>query len=212
VHGGSGISMGAIELLRTLIGPPAQLELVHRLDRETSGCLLVARRRSALRQLHAQFRAGSVAKRYQALLLGDYRPEGGSEVVRAPLLTSERRGGERHVKVAPEGKPAETRFQCRQHFGRATLVDVDLKTGRTHQIRVHAASTGHPVAGDPRYGPEDDQFAAAAGLRRLFLHAGELGFTHPRSGKLLTISCPLPAELVAVLDRLAAARPPASGR
>jgi len=148
VHGGSGISLGAIELLRAVRGPREHLELVHRLDRDTSGCLLVAKRASALRALHAQFRDGSIDKRYLALLLG--RWPGRARSVDAPLITDERRGGERHVRVDAAGKSALTRFIPLERFAEAVLTEVHLTTGRTHQIRVHAASIGHPVAGDER--------------------------------------------------------------
>ncbi|MCC5795575.1 MAG: RluA family pseudouridine synthase [Chromatiales bacterium] len=201
VHGGSGIRLGAIELLRKAIPHGGSLELVHRLDRETSGCLLVARRRSSLRRLHQQFRDGSIDKRYLALLTGgDFSSD--SLVCAAPLRTSERRGGERHVQVDPEGKPARTEFQLLRRYPGAALADVRLLTGRTHQIRVHAAALGHPLAGDPRYGRADDPIVHHAGLSRLFLHAASLSFEHPRDGRLVTVRCPLPEELAAVLGRL----------
>ena len=137
-------------MLRATRGPHANLELVHRLDRDTSGCLLIAKRAAALRALHAQFRDGTVDKRYLALLIG--RWPGRARTVDAPLLTDERRGGERHVRVDAAGKEAVTHFVPLERFPDAVLAEVHLATGRTHQIRVHAASIGHPVAGDERYG------------------------------------------------------------
>lgn len=203
VHGGSGVSFGAIELLRAARPDEPGLELVHRLDRDTSGCLLVARRRPALRRLHALLREGAVAKRYTALVVG--RLAGGERRVDAPLLTTERRGGERHVRVDAGGKPAVSRFVPVRRFAQATLVDVWIETGRTHQIRVHAAHLGHPVAGDERYGAADDPVVAGAGLGRLFLHAASIAFDAPGDGRVLRVEAPLPAELAAVLARLASA-------
>jgi 23S rRNA pseudouridine955/2504/2580 synthase len=202
VHGGSGVSLGAIELLRATRGPHAALSLVHRLDRETSGCLLVAKRASALRDLHAQFRAGEVDKQYLALLVG--RWPGRGRTVDAPLLTTERRGGERHVRVDAEGKASRTRFTPLERFPTAALMAVGLDTGRTHQIRVHAASIGHPVAGDGRYGGAHDPVVLAAGLRRLFLHAHRLTFRVPGATTTVTVAAPLDAELEAVLACLRA--------
>ena len=185
VHGGSGISLGAIELLRAIRGPHTQLELAHRLDRDTSGCLLIAKRRAALRALHAQFRDGTVDKRYLALLIG--RWPGRARTVDAPLLTDERRGGERHVRVDATGKESITRFVPLERFPDAVLAEVLLTTGRTHQIRVHAASIGHPVAGDERYGLADDPMVSKQGLKRLFLHARSLAFLGPSNGKQISV-------------------------
>ncbi|HHQ14305.1 MAG TPA: RluA family pseudouridine synthase [Chromatiales bacterium] len=206
VHGGSGVSFGAIELLRKLRPEHEQLELVHRLDRDTSGCLLFARRRSALRRLHAQFREGEVRKEYIALLCGRLR--GQERFIDRPLSVHRRRGGERHVQVDPEhGKPARSRFTPRRRYASATVVDVVIETGRTHQIRVHAADLGHPVAGDTRYGGEvSERLARRLGLERLFLHAGALTFDSPRDGRVIRVECPLDAALTKVLDRLDARR------
>ncbi len=201
VHGGSGVSLGAIELLRAARPGAVRLELAHRLDRDTSGCLLVAKRRSALRNLHEQFRAGSVEKHYLALVVGAWPAS--LRRVDAPLLTTSRRGGERHVGVDAEGKQSVTRFAVVRKLPGATLLDVRIDTGRTHQIRVHAAHAGHPVAGDDRYGPDGAGLAARCGLQRLFLHASRLAFTSPRSGDRISVEAPLPSELEAVLDRLA---------
>jgi len=200
VHGGSGISLGAIELLRALRGPRAQLELAHRLDRDTSGCLLIAKRPAALRALHAQFREGTVDKRYLALLIG--RWPGRARTVDAPLLTDERRGGERHVRVDAAGKEAITRFVPLERFPEALLAEVHLTTGRTHQIRVHAASIGHPVAGDERYGLANDPIVASHGLKRLFLHARSLAFRSPGTGKPISVEASPGEDLTVPLDRL----------
>ena len=204
VHGGSGISFGAIELLRQLRGEDSFLELVHRLDRDTSGCLLVAKRRPALRNLHAQFREGEVQKIYQTLLLGHWR--GGNQYVDAPLLTTNRKNGERHVRVDATGKAARTKFIPAQAFAAAQLTSVELDTGRTHQIRVHAAHLGHPVAGDTRYGPADDPIVSGYGLQRLFLHAASLAFESPKGDRVIRVESPLDAELMAVLEKLSGPR------
>jgi 23S rRNA pseudouridine955/2504/2580 synthase len=203
VHGGSGIEQGAIELLRAARGDQG-LELVHRLDRDTSGCLLVAKRRAALRHLHAQLRAGTMRKLYVALLLGQLR--GPERIVDLPLLTTQRRGGERHVRVSESGKPARTIFRPREALSRCTLCDVQLDTGRTHQIRVHAAHIGHPVAGDERYGRDDDPAVRRGKLARLFLHASSLSLDSPSGERAINIQCPLPAELEEVLDLLRSRR------
>ena len=203
VHGGSGISFGAIELLRAARPDAPALELVHRLDRETSGCLIVAKRRPALRRLHEQFREGTIQKHYVTLLCG--KMPGTERLIDEPLLTTQRRGGERHVVVAPEGKPARSRFTPRRRFRDATLVDVIIETGRTHQIRVHAAHIGHPVAGDERYGSADDAITRRYGLQRLFLHADRVSFDSPRGEQVIRAECPLDPELVAVVERLESA-------
>jgi 23S rRNA pseudouridine955/2504/2580 synthase len=201
VHGGSGVSLGAIELLRSVRPGTGLLSLVHRLDRDTSGCLLVAKTQSSLRRLQAQFRAGTVEKTYLALLVGRL---GSREVtVDAPLLTTERRGGERHVRAGVGGKPALTRFRTDARLPGATLARVALLTGRTHQIRVHAAHIGLPLAGDERYGATPDPIVARWGLKRLFLHATAIAFESPRGGRLIRVESPLPEELASVLRRMA---------
>ncbi len=200
-HGGSGVNFGAIELLRILRQQPEDLELVHRLDRDTSGCLLFARRRSALRRLHAQFREGEVRKEYVALLCGRLR--GQERFIDRPLSVHRRRGGERHVQIDPEGKPARSRFTPRRRYAEASLVDIVIETGRTHQIRVHAADLGHPVVGDSRYGGAvSDRLARRLGLQRLFLHAAALSFDSPRDGRVIRVECPLDDSLRELLDRL----------
>ena len=197
VHGGSGISLGAIELLRAARPDNRYMELVHRLDRATSGCLLIAKKRSSLRRLHEAFREGQVRKIYHALLLGKW--QGGRREVSLPLVTEHRQGGERHVRPGEEGKAAITRFYPEQIFQNATLVRVELLTGRTHQIRVHSAAIGHPVAGDERYGTGEP---GPAGLKRLFLHASQLSFKHPDDGRPMKFESPLDQTLVKVLEAL----------
>ncbi|HEY3787088.1 MAG TPA: RluA family pseudouridine synthase [Steroidobacteraceae bacterium] len=199
-HGGSGISFGVIEALRAL-RPQETLELIHRLDRDTSGCLLVARKRSTLRTLHALLREGKLEKRYLALLRGKW--DLGRKRIDAPLRTDLRVGGERTVKVDQQGKSSLSEFRPVQFFGKhATLMEVMLLTGRTHQIRVHAVHAGHPVAGDEKYGDEPFNSAMrACGLRRMFLHAHSVGFQWPGAAEL-SVNTPLPAELSAVIDNL----------
>ncbi len=216
VHGGSGLSYGLIENLRQL-RPGAELELVHRLDRDTSGCLLVSKRRGTLRDLHQLLRDGEVEKRYLALILGDLPSQ--TLTVDAPLVKHGQSGGERVVKVdRVAGKPARTlfrrlrRFVCNAPLREVTglrvmtLVEARLLTGRTHQIRVHAAHLGAPLAGDPKYGDfETNRRLKAVGLDRLFLHAGHLSFRASYMEQQLRVEAPLPAELEQVLVRLAAA-------
>ena len=201
VHGGSGLAFGAIEALRAL-RPEESLELVHRLDRDTSGCLLVARTRAALRSAHALLRDGSVEKHYTTLLAGRWRL--GRKTIDAPVLTDAREGGERHVRVHRAGKIAVSVFAPVTHYrDLATLVDVSIRTGRTHQIRVHAAFAGHPVAGDGKYGDrEGNARLRALGLRRMFLHASSVAFRWPDNGQEFRAEAPLPAELGAVLEKL----------
>ncbi len=201
VHGGSGVSLGAIEALRALRPDLKQLELVHRLDRATSGCLLIAKRRSALRTLHSLLRTGRVEKRYLALVKGRW-PQAVTEVD-APLSTR-RVAGEARVAVDPAGKPSRTVFRVLESLAAdASLVDVSTATGRTHQIRVHAAHLGHPLAGDDRYGdPEFNGRLEELGLRRMFLHAHAIAFTWPDEDEEFAVSVPLPDELKQVLDRL----------
>lgn len=201
VHGGSGVSFGVIEALRTLRPEQRSLELVHRLDRDTSGCLIIAKKRNALRALHAALREGAVEKRYLALLAGCW--SGGERQVRLALEKNVRQSGERRVRVAEAGKPAESRFQPLQAFKNATLVEVTIMTGRTHQIRVHAAHLKHPVAGDDKYGDrEANRYFRSLSLKRMFLHARSLGFMQPVSGQSMQVSAPLDDNLKSVLDRL----------
>ncbi len=211
VHGGSGMSFGVIEALRAS-RPRENLELVHRLDRDTSGCLAVARDRTTLTALHALIRDGGMRKTYLALVAGSWQL--GSKRIDAPLDTETRRQGERHVRVAAAGKESVSLFKPVQFFGAlATLMEVDIPTGRTHQIRVHASFAGHPLLGDDKYGDRDrNAELKGVGLRRIFLHAQSLAFEWPGSGVPLHVSAPLPAELAAVLDALAARRKPSGSR
>lgn len=205
VHGGSGLSFGVIEALRAARPEAPYLELVHRLDRETSGCLMVAKRRSYLRALHKLLRQGNVEKRYLALVRGHW--DLGTQLLEDPLKTHHREGGERHVKVEEGGKSAASRFSPVQTFRAASLVEVEIHTGRTHQIRVQAAEAGHPLAGDEKYGdPDFNRRARAMGLRRMFLHAHSLAYEDPISREWRSFSSPLPGDLRAVLEVLESAR------
>jgi 23S rRNA pseudouridine955/2504/2580 synthase len=205
VHGGSGLTYGVIEALRAA-RPGETLELAHRLDRDTSGLLMIARKPSALRILHALLREGAVQKSYLALVVG--RWELGRKLIDAPLQTEARVSGERTVRVGEGGKSARTQFKLVQQFGSlASLVEATIETGRTHQIRVHAAYCGHPVAGDVKYGAAAANAALReAGLQRMFLHAHSVSFDWPQGGSL-SLSSPLPPELKAVLDQLTQLRP-----
>ena len=198
VHGGSGVSHGVIELLRAARPELRDLSLVHRLDRETSGCLVLAKRRSALRELHQKFRDGTVAKNYLALVIGDWQQ--GDQLVDARLLVEHRKHGERHVVVSGAGKPAQTRMRLSRTFGKYSLLQCQPLTGRTHQIRVHALHLGHPVAGDERYGdPEVNATARKLGLKRLFLHAQSIAFPDD-SGNELHFTAPLADDLEKFLN------------
>ncbi|NNF40275.1 MAG: RluA family pseudouridine synthase [Woeseiaceae bacterium] len=200
VHGGSGISHGAIELLRHARPELRDLSLVHRLDRETSGCLVLAKRRSVLRTLHAKFREGQVEKNYLALCVGDWQI--GEQLIDAPLLVTHRQGGERHVIVDADGKPAATRIRLSRRYRDYSLLQCSPLTGRTHQIRVHALAAGFPLAGDERYGdPEANRKLKKLGLPRLFLHAQSIAFPDD-SGNDLHFTSPLAADLDAFLTKL----------
>jgi 23S rRNA pseudouridine955/2504/2580 synthase len=199
VHGGSGVSLGLIEQLRRERPEARFLELVHRLDRGTSGVLLLAKKRSALTALHAQLREGQVRKCYLALVKGRWqRPKAAIEL---PLQKYVLNTGERRVRVEQSGRPAHTVVRTMASYGDLTLVEVELKTGRTHQIRVHLAHVGHPIAGDDKYGDFDlNKVLARRGLKRMFLHACRLTLIHPISGVRLTLEAPLPAELRIFLE------------
>lgn len=194
VHGGSGLSFGVIEGLRALRPEARFLELVHRLDRDTSGVLLIAKKRSALRALHEQLRLKQMQKDYFALVRGQWQSH--TKVVQAPLLKNILQSGERVVKVSNEGKPSETRFKVEERFEFATLVKASPVTGRTHQIRVHTLHAGHPIAFDDRYGDRDfDAQLVGTKLKRLFLHASSLTFTHPSTGEQMRIEAPMDNQL-----------------
>lgn len=202
VHGGSGLAFGVIEALRSARPELPELELVHRLDRDTSGVLLIAKRRAALRELHAALREREMTKCYLALVCGKWQL--GKKRIELPLLTNQKQGGERMVRVHADGQSALSTFKPEQHFGKlATLMAIEIGTGRTHQIRVHAAHAGHPVAGDEKYGDKAANEALKSyGLRRMFLHAHSLSFAKPGSGEPFSISAPLSEELTTVLATL----------
>lgn len=205
VHGGSGISLGIIEHLRQELPELRYLELAHRLDRETSGLLMLASRRSALVELHRMLRVGETRKTYLALATGRWRDA--LRNVRFPLhkfLTAE---GEQRVEVVPEKHPeavqAHTIFRLSQRYAGFSLLEAELKTGRTHQIRVHLAACGHPIAGDTKYGDAALNTALKGrGLRRMFLHAARLELRHPLTHQPLSFTAPLPAELDQFLQSL----------
>ncbi len=201
-HGGSGVSHGAIELLRQA-RPKEHLELVHRLDRDTSGVLVFARTRSGLTGLQAAIRAGEVTKQYLCLMVG--HPSKARFDVNAPLQKSILQGGERMVRVSEGGKPSLTFFREMDQYPGSRLMQATLGTGRTHQIRVHAAHIGHPLAGDVKYGDrEANKRFRDQGLNRLFLHASNLSFE--LDGRAYGFSAPLPDDLKNFLDKLAAKR------
>lgn len=200
VHGGSGLRGGVIEALRARRPQLPFLELVHRLDRDTSGCLMLAKSREALTALHALLRreadGAPLSKRYAALVRG--RPEEGALTVATGLRRGALHGGERRVVVSEAGDPAESVFRCETAGERCSLVEIDLITGRTHQARVHAAHIGHPIAGDRKYGDRAfNKRMRAAGVDRLALHAHELAFTHPLTGAPCRVTAPLPTMFAA---------------
>ncbi len=200
VHGGSGISSGVIEAFRTLRPDARFLELAHRLDKDTSGCLLVAKKRSALKKLHDLFRGDGVKKTYLALLVGEWDKK--KQIVVAPLLKSTGKGGERMVKVNQAGKYAETSFKRLKKYKGFTLVEASPKTGRTHQIRVHSAWLGHSIVADTRYGDAKfNNILIKKGYKRLFLHAEQLQFNHPVSGEIMHFKASLPRELERLLEK-----------
>jgi 23S rRNA pseudouridine955/2504/2580 synthase len=194
VHGGSGVSRGVIEELRAARGESKFLELAHRLDRETSGVLLLAKKRSALTGLHRQMREGQTEKRYLVLVAGDWKnPVQRVRLALHKYLTAE---GERRVVVNPEGMSACTVFRLIENVASFSLLEAELKTGRTHQIRVHLSHLGFPIAGDDKYGDFTlNRSLAKRGLKRMFLHAARLAFHHPLSGEHITVDAPLPPEL-----------------
>jgi 23S rRNA pseudouridine955/2504/2580 synthase len=198
VHGGSGVSFGVIEQLRQARPAAKFLELVHRLDRETSGILLVAKKRSALNRLQDQFRERETGKTYLALVSGTWPAS--RKVIDQPLHKYLLADGERRVKVVakddPDGMRSITLVKIQQLLAGFSLLEVTIKTGRTHQIRVHLASQGHPIAGDDKYGDfELNKALQKQGLRRMFLHAWRLQFDHPGSGERISLQSPLPPEL-----------------
>jgi len=191
VHGGSGVSFGIIEAMRHLKGHKHSLELVHRLDRDTSGCLMIAKSRRVLKALHEQLQLRTVEKIYWALVEGHWQDH---EVVSAPLSKSHLSSGERFVRVSEDGQPSITEFKVLQRFSETTLIEARPKTGRTHQIRVHAAFAGHPIVGDEKYGKRDfNQYMKQQGCKRLFLHAQGISFRLPGYPDLISVEAPLDA-------------------
>ncbi|UOP05717.1 RluA family pseudouridine synthase [Conchiformibius kuhniae] len=220
VHGGSGVSFGVIEQLRQARPEARYLELVHRLDRDTSGLLMVAKKRAALVKLHEMIRAGAPQKTYLALGAGAW--DGAVRAVKCPLVKYTGANGEKMVRVAADGMAAHTVFDCLERFsgsllhrhgiGALSLMRATLKTGRTHQIRVHMQAQGCPIAGDERYGDyQANRRLHKLGLRRMFLHAQRLVLAHPLSGEKLDLTAPLPDELENVLVMLRAQPPEVRG-
>ena len=206
VHGGSGVSYGVIEQLRAARPEAKFLELVHRLDRETSGVLLLAKKRSALTNLHEQIREGELDKRYLALVHGEWKNS--RQHVKLPLFKYTTSDGERRVRVQADGQPSHTVFNLLRRYGEFALLEAELKTGRTHQIRVHLASSGFPIVGDDKYGDfglnkalqkaEGDRIA----LKRMFLHAHQVTFRHPDTNEEVTLNAKLPPECERFLKSL----------
>jgi 23S rRNA pseudouridine955/2504/2580 synthase len=201
VHGGSGVAFGVIERLRAARPGAPLLELAHRLDRETSGLLMVAKKRKALLGLHQMMREGQGNKRYYALVCGDWVND--RQHIKLPLVKWTTQSGERRVRVDRDGQAAHTIVSLKQRFGAYSLLECELRTGRTHQIRVHLASSGFPIVGDEKYGDDAVRMAfARQGFGRMFLHAHQLVLPHPLSGDPLQLDAPLPAECLAVLKSL----------
>jgi 23S rRNA pseudouridine955/2504/2580 synthase len=207
-HGGSGVAFGLIERVRAARPNQPFLELVHRLDRETSGILLLAKSRRALLELHGDLREGRVEKRYLALVKGDWVND--RQHVRVPLTKYTNRHGERRVSVDAEGMESHTVFALRKRYGEFSLLEADLKTGRTHQIRVHLSHLGFPIVGDDKYGDFElnkrlaraDPAGSPPRLTRMFLHAGAVDFKHPVTSRLMALEAPLPPECVEFLKGL----------
>jgi len=201
VHGGSGIQFGVIESMRKSRTDLHYLELVHRLDRDTSGCLVLAKKRSALRQLHELLRVGKIQKRYLALVQGNWQY--GTKRIDVPLQKQILRSGERVVRVSEHGKAASSTFRPLAVSSKASLLEVEIHTGRTHQIRVHAAHTGHPIAGDEKYGDESfNRYLASLGFKRLFLHARGIAFELEEPHADIAINAPLDKKFEDVLSKL----------
>lgn len=199
VHGGSGISFGVIEALRALRPEAKFLELGHRLDRDTSGCLVIATKRSALRAFQELLREGGMDKRYLCLVKGRWGK--GRRGIDAPLRKNTLSSGERIVRVSDDGKPSLSIFEPVTIYSDCSLMSVKLVTGRTHQVRVHAQFSGHPIAGDDKYGDDDfNRLMVERGLKRLFLHASELRFQI--GDKEVHVKAPLEETLLSLLNRL----------
>lgn len=207
VHGGSGIQFGLIEVVRELRPLAKRVELVHRLDRETSGCILVAKKASVLKALHEQIREDKMVKEYLALL-SEHWPDNKTKID-LPLLKNTLQSGERMVVVDPDGKPSISFFKVEQRFKAVDLVSVRLKTGRTHQIRVHALSQGCPIIGDGKYGDKQvNKVFAKQGMKRLALHAQFLSFTHPNREEegVMKVEAPLHEDFEMMLSSLSIER------
>jgi len=203
VHAGSNIEQGLIEALRIIRADLPYLELVHRLDRDTSGCLLIAKSREALLNMQQQMKNHEIDKRYLTLLKGSWGSE--ERLIEQPLMKNSVSSGERMVIVDPEGKYSKTIFKPIESFVQAQFTEVILFTGRTHQIRVHSAYLGHPVASDEKYGQRNfNRDMKKLGLKRLFLHAWKLGIAHPITGQKLKLKAPLPEQLENVVNKLRA--------
>jgi 23S rRNA pseudouridine955/2504/2580 synthase len=204
VHGGSGVSFGVIEQMRRARPQAKFLELVHRLDRETSGVLLLAKKRSALTALHEIMREGNSDKRYLTLVLGQWK--NAKQHVKLPLHKYDTPQGEKRVVVREGGQAAHTVFALQKNWQEFSLLEAQLKTGRTHQIRVHLAHLGFPIAGDAKYGDfARNKLLVKDGLKRMFLHAHSIAFEHPLTGAPLQLAAPLPKELADFIGRLSAA-------
>ncbi|MCP5145701.1 MAG: RluA family pseudouridine synthase [Gammaproteobacteria bacterium] len=201
VHGGSGLRWGVIDVMRALRPHAPVLELVHRLDRETSGCLVLAKDMRVLRRLHQEIAGDGIDKVYLALVAGSWPAQ--LRDLDMPLKRTQKGSADRQVEVDPEGQHAHTVVRSVKPIGQASLVEFELLTGRTHQIRVHAAAAGHPVAGDRKYGdPAFNEEMRAAGLRRMFLHAARITLRPHEHSKPLTIKAPLPADLKQIMEQL----------
>lgn len=205
VHGGSGVSFGVIEQLRQARPTARFLELAHRLDRETSGLLIIGKKRAALTRLHDLFRDGGIDKRYLALVSGHWRDQ--LRNVKLPLLKYLTAEGERRVRVSPEGKESHSIMRLQERWetpwGEFSLLEVQLRTGRTHQIRVHLAHLGFPIVGDDKYGDFSlNRDLQKAGMKRMFLHAASMRLPHPLSGEELALVAPLPLELTKFIEKL----------
>lgn len=201
VHGGSGVSFGVIEQLRSQRPEARMLELAHRIDRETSGLLIIAKKRSALTALHDMMREGRVEKRYLTLVPGRWANP--LQHVKEPLFKYLTPEGERRVRVSADGKQAHSVVRLVKRWQRFSLLEVELKTGRTHQIRVHLAHLGFPLCGDDKYGDFPlNKALEQEGLRRMFLHAAHLSFVHPLTGEPIVLQSPLPDELQGFIDHL----------
>lgn len=203
VHGGSGVDFGVIEQLRKTRPQAKFLELVHRLDRDTSGLLMVAKKRSALVGLHQSLRDGGWSKHYLVLVVGDWVND--RQHVRLALTKWTTKSGERRVRVDPDGQVAHTIFTLKQRFGSYSLLDAELKTGRTHQIRVHTCASGFPIVGDDKYGDDaTNANTARQGFKRMFLHAHTLTLAHPLTGERLSFEAPLPEACQQFIEELSA--------